>query len=193
MTQSYENQPICTCEADGIPGGCGHDLGCPVRRLMIAEVLNSEGRPTGIRRDDALSMLDFLARVENSTEIMKLAGPSRDPWVAIGKFLDLFDSPRNIDELWVWNKFRWLFGRGNSVASDTWKADDTLDALLAATIKLRDLSTQWHDRGRLRWLARRKLAAAIDVAQVHLFTILGTLLVNRDAWPELAAFAQWKG
>jgi hypothetical protein len=159
---------------------------------MLGEVVNSEGKPTGIRRADALSMLDFLARIENSAEIMKLAGPSHDPWVGIAAFLDLFDSPRNLSELWVWNKFRWAFGRAQGGA-DTWQADDTLDMLLSATTNLKDLSLQWHNRGSLRFLARRRIAKSIDSAQVRLFRILGMLLSNLEAWPDADGFKQWKG
>ena len=177
----------CTCAPGDIPGDCGHNLGCPVRRQMVGEVVNGEGKLTGVRIADALAMLDLSVRVENSPHLMRLGGPEQSWAVAINTFLDLFDTPTNISELWVWRRFAFAFGRDGCQFS-TWRANDALDELLTAVEQIKKLSIEWANLGRLRWLQRRRLARAVDTAQVHLFQLLRELLRNSEQWPDRESF-----
>lgn len=188
----FEQQPDCTCDPDRLLDGKGHSVGCPWITTMLGEVVNSAGKPTGIRRQDALAMLDFLARVENSDEIMKMSGPSKDPWVAINAFLDLFDSPHNASELWVWSKFRWVFGRENQ-SSSTWKADDTLDELLGLVRKLSALAIKHSNVPRVRWLQRKRIERSVESATFAVLQRLGTMARNFEQWPDAIGFQQFKG
>lgn len=164
-----------------------HDLVPP---MIVGEVVNSEGKPTGIRTADALAMLDLAARIENSPELMKLSGPSKSWAVAINTFLDLFSEPRTVEELRVWQRFQWCFGREKQWAS-TWKANDTLNDILKALDVIKDLSVRWVNRSRLAFFERRRLRADIDVAERKLFTLWGEVVRNYERWPARESFERY--
>lgn len=186
-----KTEPSCTCNPDRLLDGKGHNS-CDWSKHILGEVIGSDGRPTGVHRADALAMLDLAARIENSTELMNLAGPSQSWSVAINKFLDLFDAPHNVSELWVWRMFQWVFGRDGTSGS-TWKSADRLEELLTAAGHLHKVSIDWHNRSKLNWLSRRKLAKECDRAQLVLFTLLGELMTNWKRWPERADFEKFAG
>jgi len=187
----YKTLPACGCDPDRLLDGKGHS-DCDWLKEMLGEVVGADGRVTGVRRTDALAMLDLSARIENSTVLMYLSGPSQSWAVAINKFLDLFDSPHNVSELWVWRMFQWVFGRDGQ-SGNTWKAADRLEELTLAADQLHQLSIDWHNRSKLSWLARRKLAKECDRAQLTLFAILGELMTNWVCWPERADFEKFAG
>lgn len=149
---------------------------------IIGEVINSEGKPTGVRRTDALAMLDLSARVESSDELMKLSGASQSWAVAINAFLDLFDAPHNVSELWVWNRFRAAFG------GDTWKANDQLSLLVDSVKRLRTVTILWRNRSKLSWLKRRALKKDIGKAQASMLNNLAEIVENLDSWPDRDGF-----
>jgi hypothetical protein len=177
----------CDCNPDRLLDGKGHN-NCDWSKQILGEVIGNDGRPTGVHRSDALAMLDLAARVESSTELMKLGGPSKDWAIALNKFLDLFDAPHNISELWVWHRFCAAFARG-----DTWLANDNLDLLMAHVDQLSQLSAQWAKRSKLSVFARYRLSKQIDRAQVRLFSLLGEVQRNLRAWKDASDFATFTG
>jgi hypothetical protein len=154
--------------------------------IYDCEVVRPDGSLVGVRTADVLAMLDLSERIENSTELMKLGGPEKSWAKAINGFLDMFDAPNNISELWVWRRFSWAFGR-----MATWDANDQLTALVVATQQLAVLSVEWHNRSVLSWFVRRRLEESINRAQVKLFSLLGVIAHNLKQWPDSDGFEKF--
>lgn len=152
---------------------------------FIGEIVAKDGHPTGVRKSDVLAMLDLSTRVESSAEIMKLAGPAKSWHVGLNAFLDLFDAPHNVSELWVWNRFRHAFG------GDTWQASDILDLLVEQFKQMLSVTVEWRNCSRLSWIKKRQLEKRTVKAAAALFTTLAKVVQNIQEWPDRDGFEQF--
>lgn len=82
---------------------------------------------------------DIKEFIEASPHLKALQGDTGD-WRAVAlKALELFDSPHNLDQLWVWSRFVWIFGERN-----TWAANSELESLLLEATNLLSLKSYYH-------------------------------------------------
>lgn len=164
--------------------------------IVEESTLVSEART----RESCMSQLK--AMVLESTELRKLIDSEEDWFRAVVVALSLFEQPRNIEQLWVWSRFVWVFGR-----RDTWKANETLEAVLHLHSrgitwhrKLVDLQNELDNRSWFQFASRARLGAAIEEAEEVLEVInrkleeqFDTLLVNDNTWSDRSDFLAFKG
>jgi hypothetical protein len=107
--------------------------------------------------------------------------------VALTRYIDIAETPRNLDALWVWSRFLWVFGR-----RDEWKANGTLSALLTA---VGGVSTALRELARLHWWQFMRRRAALLMYRsygVQLDRLLTECLINAMGWEDAEKMAAYE-
>jgi hypothetical protein len=133
---------------------------------------------------------------------LRVLQASEDDWSApVLKALELFDSPHNMDQLWVWSRFVYLFGE-----RDTWSANRELDSFLLEAANLLSLrahyaqlqeqiesTSWWRFRTRSGIASKQTLAAnAIQKSLYHLQMMLRNYIDRDKRWIDAADFAAYR-
>jgi hypothetical protein len=157
----------------------------------LPDALSSTNRPTIDATDERLRTRDECAAIALKDRVMnsdglKLLAPDGHWEVAISRALDLFEEPRNINELWVWARFCWAFGR-----RDTWAANGKFEEMLQLIALISDNA--------VKWVRRDPEAGAADLERNarelgdRLRNILTDIYQNDFAWNDRADFMAFKG
>lgn len=131
--------------------------------------------------------IELKAAVARSPALMALIAGDLDRWhEAVGKALDLFGDKRNLDELWVWYRLCWAFGR-----RDTWRANETVEKMFAVLAELLDLQFRLGKCGRFSF-QRRALARAVNEKLYALASIVKDAFRNDLQWNDRKDFFAYK-
>lgn len=131
--------------------------------------------------------ISMKAAVARSPALMALIGGDLDRWhEAVSKALDLFGDKRNLDELWVWYRLCWAFGR-----RDTWRANATVEKMFEIMCHIVDLQFRLGKCGRFSF-QRRTLARAIDEKLYALAVIVKDAFRNDLQWNDRKDFLAYK-
>lgn len=147
-------------------------------------------------------MMQLEGMVEESPDLKKLSDAQGGWFRAVIIALELFQQPRNLEQLWVWSRLLWAFGR-----RDTWRANEGFECMIGLHAnaiawhkKLIDLRKELDSRSWFQFASRARLEAAIDEAEEQLelsYRKLGhqldTLLVNDNTWSDRSEFLAFKG
>lgn len=161
------------------------------RSAMCSEPGAVPGRPpdvlfhllNGNPMNEQEAIDEIKARVERLTHVARMKNGGT--WVnAIGALLDLVETPNNLDALWVWSRFVWVFGRRN-----TWQADSTLEELLQSADALHRALKKTPPKRSLF----RKRRTPIELAEDRLGNCLAELLLNEADWSEANEFRRYRG
>ena len=134
-----------------------------VQRLNLIEDVE------GIK--DRIAEVPHLARVGNWFQV-------------VNQLISLHEVEANLEQLWVWNRFCWAFGRRN-----TWRANDMLDNLFNwYVIPCSETNQQYERTPWWRWLRRRKLRKTMVDHTFNLMLAIHKLMQNDREWNDREAF-----
>lgn len=153
----------------------------------VTTIVDDDGNEQALSRNELLTLLkvkDFVLSNEAFERIVRFRG-----WLYVAlTLLDVFSTPSNIDELWVWRRFAWVFGEGG-----TWDANRSLNQLLAVSRTVSKLSYSLDSLPWWRWLARRKLSKRLVRGRAQLDNFLAVSNRLSSNWCDLEAFAAFGG
>lgn len=144
------------------------------------------------------TMVAIVRAIEGTEHLNAMGGEKRQWQVALEHMLELWRSPRNVEQAWVWSRFCWALGDFK-----TWDANLQFNRLLAATHERVRLKRQFQELytrkySIVRFIARRRLAkqmakCLIDIQQNlgELDEMLLRILLNDQRWPDSESFARF--
>jgi hypothetical protein len=154
---------------------------------LVGVFVDNDGNEQRLMRSEALLLSQLKEYTESFEEFRQLLNTKG--WVfVVMQMIELFSTPRNIDELWVWRRFAHVFGDNR-----TWEANRQLNYLFELGFQT---ATAYHDWKNLPWwrvLARFKARRTFHRRDLALVNYVCIARRFDSKWSDLESFCAYAG